>query len=729
MVKFFDIKTGNVYDGSAPYVHWFDDAQSTNINHIMTLGIITNHSQLNIELPENSIFKIIDTDKLSSQVENINGVDYLDVHDLTTYRTTINYQEEYRGRYLYLVYIYAFSTVECEVVEELKINGDVYLIGADFYEENESLIIELINRGVEMPSIIQKAFYTSNYHEDNVDNILMNRKRKELLSNSCDIINNKGSLKSIYKSLQWFEYGDLVTLYELWSRMESGQVVYSEKKMSDFLEGNFSDYADRMTKTTFLSISLALKSIIKDEYDEDMNPRVQEMIYKWAREDMALKISLLGNFYQTYFMPIHMSLNKASVDDIVFTRTNKISSTPTGYRNDIQYYTDTIDCNVKNNDTFKLGNVSCQVGPNTVFGTQYNGQTSYDDIKIIGVDDVKVISTEEDTGAITADKDIKTIYSQFYTGVGCIVPFQLSIPLIEGDKIKRSLILINNNEDDSWNSNIDHHEYSGDFNFNLLCKYEKTYEVRLQFDTLLGHNFVKRIVFNVEDLDGLKLEIYKFSRKEDISNITNPADAFKAPNDWIFSRQPLDDNDGVKPFHTQYLPVTNDMLNHMLVIEGNWSDPRYICGTLVKKIGGTNNTKTYTVAICKTPGQRLSTIPTETYRNVMVFCPGLYNIELLDGGMAYNESWNLDQFTVERNEILCVKPSFKFAHKIEKSEWEFVNVSTANQKSYILPSTNEPYVAPQSQEQMLPGFYDVIFRYKLGNETKEVRLNSAFYKK
>jgi hypothetical protein len=728
MIKFFDIKTGNVYDGSAPYVHWFDDAQSTNINHIMTLGIITNHSQLNIELPENSIFKIIDTNRLSSQVENIGGIDYLNVHDLTTHRTIINYQEEYRGRYLYLVYIYAFSTVECEVVEELKINGDVYLIGADFYEENESLIIELINRGVEIPSIIQKAFYTSNYHEDNVDNILMNRKRKELLSNSCDIINNKGSLKSIYKSLQWFEYGDLVTLYELWSRMESGQVVYSEKKMSDFLEGNFSDYADRMTKTTFLSISLALKSIIKDEYDEDMNPRVQEMIYKWAREDMALKISLLGNFYQTYFMPIHMSLNKASVDDMVFTRTNKISSTPTGYRNDIQYYTNAITCNVKNNDTFKLGNVSCQVGPNTVFGTQYDGQTSYDDIKMIGVDDVIA-------GTIATDKDAKTFYSQLYTGVGCIVPFQLSIPLIEGDKIKRSLILINNNEDDSWNSNVDYHEYNGNFNFNLLCKYEKTYEVRLQFDTLLGHNFIKHIVFNVEDLDGLNLEIYKFSRKEDISNITNPADAFKAPNDWIFSRQPLEqpledeDDDEIKAFHTQYLPTTIDMLNHMLVIEGNWSDPNYICGTLLKTIGEEKQEVTYTVAVCKNPGQRLSTIPTGTYRNVMVFCPGLYNIELLDGGRAYNESWSLDQFTVEENEILCVKPSFKFAHKIEKSEWEFVNVSTADQKSYILPSTNEPYVAPQSQEQMLPGFYDVIFRYKLGNETKEVRLNSAFYKR
>ena len=240
----------------------------------------------------------------------------------------------------------------------------------------------------------------------------------------------------------------------------------------------------------------------------------------------------------------------------------------------------------------------------------------------------------------------------------------------------------------------------------------------------MGHNFVKRIVFDVVDTDGLKLEIYKFTKKTDtdISSIENPADAFKAPNDWIFSRQPLDNNQEVKQFHTQYLPTTPNMLSHMLVVEGNWSNPNYICGTLEK--GGTK----YTVAVCKNFGEKLSTIPPKTYRNVMVFCPGFYDISILDGKKAYDSSWNLDQFTVKKNEILCIKPSFKFAHKIEKDEWEFVNVSLANPKSYTLPSTNEPYVAPTNQEEMVPGFYDVIFRYKLGNETNEIRLNSAFYK-
>lgn len=717
MLNFIDINTGNIFNGDAPYIHWFDGEQSTDLFYIKKLCFITDEDQngsIGVEIENNDIFHLIDT---SSIVDNTS-------YDINSLYATENkmvlsgdlYQTDKASGYIYIVHILGKAKTPGEYVASIKIGSNVYNIGADFYGENEELYIGLMNRGVEIPREIQKAIYPSNVHEDYYDNILLNRKWKELLSNFWDVMDNKGSYKSLINSLKWFEYGDNINLYEVWRRYEGKKEWFGVHEIQDIMSNKYRMTKSNFMKTTYIALSLALNKIT-NEFDDEGNPVLENIVYKWSDEDMALKLCLLNKFYQTYFMPIHLDLFYSTIEKIVYTNTFKVLTAPLFSRKDVQYYTDAITCNVKNNDTFKLGNVSCQVGPNTVFGTQYKDQTSYDDIKIIGVDDVIA-------GTIATDKDAKTFYSQLYTGVGCVVPFQLSIPLIEGDKIKRSVIFVNNNEDDSWNSNIDYHEYDGNFNFNLLCKYEKIYEVRLQFDTLLGHNFVKRIVFNVEDLDGLKLEIYKFSRKEDISNITNPADAFKAPNDWMFSRQPLDDNDGVKPFHTQYLPVTNDMLNHMLVIDGNWSDPdsNYICGTLAK------SGKTYTVAVCKEFGKKLSYIPNGTYRNVMVFCPGFYNIELLDDGRAYNENWKLNQFTVARNEILCVKPSFKFAHKIEKSEWEFVNVSTVARKSYALPSTNEPYVAPKSQEQMLPGFYDVIFRYKLGNEINEVRLNSAFYK-
>lgn len=714
MLNFIDINTGNVFNGDSPYIHWFDGEQSTDLFYIKKLCFITDEGDgtMEVEIENNDVFHLLDTstivDNNSYNIDELYAIDNKIVLSGDLYET-----DKVRG-HIYIAYILGKATTPGEYIASLKIGQKVYRIGADFYGENEELYIGLMNRGVEIPREIQKAIYSSNVHEDYYDNILLNRKWKELLSNFWDVMDNRGSYKSLLNSLKWFEYGDNINLYEVWRRYEGKKEWFGVHEIQDVMSNKYRMTKSNFMKTTYIALSLALNKATK-EMDDDGNPVLEEISYKWSNEDMALKLCLLNKFYQTYFMPIHLDLFYSTIEKIVYTNTFKVLTAPLFSRKDVQYYTDAISCNVKNGDSFKLGNVSCQVGPDTVFGTQYKGETNYEEIKIIGVD--KVVNN------ISSDNDAKTFYSQLYNGVGCIVPFELTIPLVEGDKIKRSVIFINNEENNDWNSNVDLHEYGADFKFNLFCKYEKTYEVRLQFDTLLGHNFVKRIVFDVVDTDGLKLEIYKFTKKTDISSIENPADAFKAPNDWIFSRQPLDDKKD-NQFHTQYLPTTPNMLSHMLVIEGEWDNPdsNYICGTLKK--GET----TYTVAVCKNFGEKLLTIPTNTYRNVMVFCPGFYDISILDEGKAYNSNWNLDQFTVKKNEILCIKPSFKFAHKIEKSEWEFVNVSLVNPKTYTLPSTNEPYVAPTNQEEMESGFYDVIFRYKLGNETNEIRLNSAFYR-
>lgn len=719
MLNFIDINTGNVFNGDSPYIHWFDGEQSTDLFYIKKLCFITDEGDgtMEIEIEENDVFHLLDT---STAVDNNSyNIDELYASDNKIVLSGDLYETDKVCGHIYIAYILGKATTPGEYIASIKIGQKVYRIGADFYGENEELYIGLMNRGVEIPREIQKAIYSSNVHEDYYDNILLNRKWKELLSNFWDVMDNRGSYKSLLNSLKWFEYGDNINLYEVWRRYEGKKEWFGVHEIQDVMSNKYRMTKSNFMKTTYIALSLALNKTKKDEndnpmWDDDGNPVLEEISYKWSNEDMALKLCLLNKFYQTYFMPIHLDLFYSTIEKIVYTNTFKVLTAPLFSRKDVQYYTDAISCNVKNGDSFKLGNVSCQVGPDTVFGTQYNGETDYEEIKIIGVDEV--------VNNISSDNDAKTFYSQLYNGVGCIVPFELTIPLVEGDKIKRSVIFINSEENNDWNSTIDLHEYGADFKFNILCKYEKTYEVRIQFDTLLGHNFVKRVVFDVVDTEGLKLEIYKFTKKTDISSIKNPADAFKAPNDWIFSRQPLDSNGEVKQFHTQYLPTTPNMLSHMLVVEGEWSHQNYICGTLKK--GET----TYTVAVCRNFGEKLSTIPAKTYRNVMVFCPGFYDISILDEGKAYNSDWNLDQFTAKENEILCIKPSFKFAHKIEKDEWEFVNVSLANPKSYTLPSTNEPYVAPTNQEEMVSGFYDVIFRYKLGNETNEIRLNSAFYK-
>ena len=46
-MKFVDLNTGSVYGGNIPYIHWFEDKQSTNLIYIKKLCIVDVNETLN----------------------------------------------------------------------------------------------------------------------------------------------------------------------------------------------------------------------------------------------------------------------------------------------------------------------------------------------------------------------------------------------------------------------------------------------------------------------------------------------------------------------------------------------------------------------------------------------------------------------------------------------------------------------------------------------------------
>ena len=64
-MKFVDLNTGSVYNGDLPYIHWFDDKQSTNLVYIKKLCVVDTQKKLNIKLDSN-IFKLIDVSRLDT---------------------------------------------------------------------------------------------------------------------------------------------------------------------------------------------------------------------------------------------------------------------------------------------------------------------------------------------------------------------------------------------------------------------------------------------------------------------------------------------------------------------------------------------------------------------------------------------------------------------------------------------------------------------------------------
>ena len=91
----------------------------------------------------------------------------------------------------------------------------------------------------------------------------------------------------------------------------------------------------------------------------------------------------------------------------------------------------------------------------------------------------------------------------------------------------------------------------------------------------------------------------------------------------------------------------------------------------------------------------------------------------------------IEDYTISDTDTIVAIPEAKYnGLTIHDTEWIFINKSDVGEKREIkMISTAEPFINKDIKKALDPGYYDVIFRYKVGNEPHEVRLNSAFVKK
>lgn len=403
------------------------------------------------------IFTLLDVAKFNRQ-EEIDEITYQDIQWMKCNSITLT-GVSYHDYYVYMLYFLASSDTAMEARQSFFINDEEFTIGADFYEEREELKINLGNNGVDLPESVQRAIYPSNVHEEAKDDILMNRKYKELLMDYMDILGTKGNYSSLINSLNWFEYGDLLKLKEFWKHKEWEKVIYSDQELQQVLTDKAKSMLVNFAKTTYIGIYCAMqtekKQVYSDgttdghyAYDTDyltndtvingytlksatlneelpvdqegpdvmlrhfrngvseiqnypVSPMQEEIqdganfirssakykdddrffgegvplllqaAYKWSRTDMAIKMALLGNFYSTYFMPIHLDLIHSTIEDIIYT--NSIKVIPIGKidREDYIQGLGSVVCNVKDGDVYTLGDVEVQAAYETLFSERF----------------------------------------------------------------------------------------------------------------------------------------------------------------------------------------------------------------------------------------------------------------------------------------------------------------------------------------------------------------------
>lgn len=226
---------------------------------------------------------------------------------------------------IYCVNIGAESDIAGSYTETLRIDGTRVDIRCEMYGEREENSILLHNQGVDLPKDIYRAFYDTDIHDNAIDWIVLNRKYKELLLNAAKIIYNKGSYVSLLNSLKWFEYGDMLKLYEFWSTPE--MIRLHQREMDLEWNDAVKELSSIYMKTTFIAVSLeadkmkegdTCKIIYEIEDGECTIPITEEAMTKWSIDDLMLKMTLLGNYFSTFFMPIHLDLLYSSIERRVF---------------------------------------------------------------------------------------------------------------------------------------------------------------------------------------------------------------------------------------------------------------------------------------------------------------------------------------------------------------------------------------------------------------------------
>lgn len=770
-MRFLNLETGYSFDGlwtneqSKGYIFWFPSEQSINITYTMPICIVSKE-----QLDDNTVIAIEDNDVfsfISHTADSIN-VDGFDFDGKPKYMSTITVGdldcESINNNYIYVFNVACKSVEEGEYICKISIGDYGYIrVGADFYGENESLYVNLANFGVEIPETIQKAIYDSNVHEDFKDNILINRKFKELLSNYWDVIANKGSYKSLLNSLKWFEWGDKLEIKEIWRHLIADKSFFNDEEVMSIFESKLNDSFENYVKTTYISLYCSLyderpENVGDPEYDSEFNPVLSNAVLKYSIDDIKLKLSLLAQFFGAFFLPIHMSILHAVAETKVFTNAIKTVLGSVMKRNDCFGSFEYVETNIKDDSIYKMTNVRAQVTDATTFAIKWKDPKYDKEGNIVEEYNHTWFGVDEFTSKGKVDEsNINTFAIQYYTGPGLILPIEMIIPnQYEKDMIHHTIA------DVMYNDIVERLHFYDKFvmsqnkfkiKFNYLIKEAADYTIRFTFFTAAGKTITRTLKFTVEDADNLCINVYKVQAKDDTNGLTY--DDFNDTDScgYLFKAQKKD-----KPeYYTQVLPYmlpTHPLyesykgikLSRLVIFDiQNKNDRAYKYGKYEQMVirGLMDNdflefdrvdddgNITYMVFVSK---YFYADVPQEILdkkyniiRNELIFLPQFHKLTLMTG-------LNANNYTVSQYEAVCcaaeintlygVKP-FRYSHLIDSAEWTFIN-ATDNSMVYHPSTSRAPFITTE-KTYINPGYYDISFKYSLTNGiTDECKLDSGF---
>lgn len=347
---------------TTPYVFWvnneYGSTLSINNYYVLPIRIVTGKNTTSIELSiESNIFKFYDAKFEQSDTLEIDENDFTDHLVLgEDNRIKVTIDDKQTEYHLYTFYVFAYSENPETWLSNIliKTNNKEWCpitVGATFEDEIEQLVINGTNIGVSLPKDILKAVYQTPYYTDTIDENMYNTKLKEYLINHMVIKSECGNYRSALASLNWFGWGDRISL----SKLVQTDNAFMEQFIHDYfdIKTDVTDAFKMFKQTTLLSLSVKANQTT-DEYHELNNdvvwfngegsPILESLLektevvningldytksyYRYTFKELAIKLSCLANMYKKYFLPIHLSIHSASVREQVYANDIKFLTT------------------------------------------------------------------------------------------------------------------------------------------------------------------------------------------------------------------------------------------------------------------------------------------------------------------------------------------------------------------------------------------------------------------
>lgn len=825
MVEFVDIKTGKIFKGESPYIFWFDGGQSVNLNYIRKICVISTYKFIRVKL-ESDVFSLLrmdqnvpqlyDPEKPGGKGEYINERLYLDIDYLKT-NNFVSSGEYYNGFFIHMIYIMGQSQEAGEIHDNFYIidkDGEFeFEVAADFYADNEILKTNLGNFNVNIPESIQKAIFDVNVHEESNDNIILNRKYKELLMNYWDIIANKGSYNSLQNSLAWFEWGDLVRIEEFWKRHHEGMEEYFQTDLNHELDYEFITEFLNNSKTTYIGLYMALEKVqVNDgklryqgfqanpEYPMDLddqtnyiyeesNPWLDPVLTKWGLLDLCLKMTLLGNFYSTYFTPVHIETLHSTLEHWVFAYTMKVLHTSAAESetvlNNIRPFDMVWDKRVKMRDHV------CR---------------NYSDTLFLGNGDVfgyESVLRDEPSNIFRKSGEL---FRYHMGGTYGVVHFKVMIdnPILAGDENDKIIRQVLHWMDESGNCGDVVSYVSVSCMYIQRDGFRKTqyvflpefelgfmnpghYTLGFEFDTLYGNVWTRQIELDIEDDTRNHIDFYKVIKRDDVGviefnnetpvwlksfqinpgydsvsstrNVTNLSDGKQVmiytpyKEHSIYLNQFLGHDVDVNHTVICDIPTGARIIINGQLVDTSSRDEKVVYQKLKQAIpdyiwiaNGPYGNRMRIIGICRQFGENPSGVINSItgdgraveYVTSYRFHPFMHKLEQINTG------------EISPNDLIYMVPQLGHSRDIELRNWVFENITTGETiESYITSKryypdgkfngdfgTKEKYggmqgwfLAPQEKTTLKSGYYNIKLVYNKGNVPQEYFMKSAFLMK